>query len=128
MCWSGNDDEAHKDRYVGGATGVISVTSNVAPALMHKLMHGGEDAALDAKLQPLMNWLFREPNPIGLNTLCAMTGMANPVFRLPYVPYSKEMREEGVAILGELGADNYAHDGEGARVLEDDDFLLVSRY
>ena len=69
MCWSGNDDEAHKDRYVGGATGVISVTSNVAPALMHKLMHGGEDAALDAKLQPLIRFFKVTKNKIGKEVL-----------------------------------------------------------
>lgn len=34
-----------------------------------------------------MNWLFLEPNPIALNTILAMTGMSNPVFRAPYYPY-----------------------------------------
>lgn len=127
VCWTGNDDEAHQDRYEGGATGVISVTSNVAPKLMHQLMHDGPDADLRDRLLPLMNWLFAEPNPIGLNTLSAMTGMAKPVFRLPYVPYNRELREQGKAILEELGEDSFVHDGP-VRVLEDSDFIIVSKY
>jgi 4-hydroxy-tetrahydrodipicolinate synthase len=39
-----------------------------------------------------MNWLFLEPNPIALNTILAMTGMASPVFRAPYYPYDLEKR------------------------------------
>jgi 4-hydroxy-tetrahydrodipicolinate synthase len=64
-CWSGNDDEAHDARYAAGAVGVISVTSNVVPGLMRRLMFDGADAALNDKLQPLMGWLFAQPNPIG---------------------------------------------------------------
>ena len=61
----GNDDEAHDARYGAGAVGVISVTSNIVPGLMRQLMFDGADAALNARLQPLMSWLFRQPNPIG---------------------------------------------------------------
>ena len=64
-CWSGNDDEAHDARWSAGAVGVISVTSNVVPGLMRTLMFDGPDAALNARLQPLMAWLFAQPNPIG---------------------------------------------------------------
>ncbi len=39
-----------------------------------------------------MNWLFLEPNPIGLNTVFSMTGMSKPVFRGPYTPYDLEKR------------------------------------
>jgi len=37
--WTGVGPDA---RYSSGAVGVISVTSNVVPALMHQLMHNGE--------------------------------------------------------------------------------------
>jgi 4-hydroxy-tetrahydrodipicolinate synthase len=51
-----------------------------------------QDKELNAKTQPFMNWLFLEPNPIALNTILAMTGMAHPVFRAPYYPYDAEKR------------------------------------
>ena len=41
-----------------------------------------------------MNWLFAQPNPIGLNTVLAMTGAAQPIFRAPYWPYDEELRNE----------------------------------
>lgn len=98
LCWSGNDDEAHDSRWYHGGHGVISVTSNVLPAVMRRLMDT-EDPELAAKTLPFMNWLFDEPNPIALNTITAMTGMSHPVFRAPYWPYSKEKREKGVELL-----------------------------
>jgi 4-hydroxy-tetrahydrodipicolinate synthase len=58
---------------------------------MRKLMDT-QDKELNAKTQPFMNWLFLEPNPIALNTILAMTGMAHPVFRAPYYPYDTEKR------------------------------------
>jgi len=125
-CWSGNDDEAHDARHQAGATGVISVTSNVIPGLFAKLM-AEEDGELANKVAPLANWLFREPNPVGINTLMAMTGLVKPVFRLPYVPYSKELREEGVRILNDLGLDNIPGVSE-VRAMEDDEFTILSRY
>ena len=39
--------------------------------------------------------LFVEPNPIGVNTMMSMTGLCQPVFRLPYVQYDEEMRQKG---------------------------------
>ena len=45
--------------------GVISVTSNLVPGLMHGLMEKKDDSAA-AALSDLMGWLFCEPNPIPL--------------------------------------------------------------
>ena len=64
-CWSGNDDEAHAARHSHGATGVISVTSNLVPGAFSRLMETRDDA-LAAKLDALIAWLFAEPNPIGV--------------------------------------------------------------
>lgn len=125
-CWSGNDDEAHDARYQAGAVGVISVTSNVVPELMRSLMFDGSNPALRDQLQPLMKWLFLQPNPIGLNTALAMLGVARPVFRLPYAPYAKELREEGKAIMAALGQKNLA--GDKLNTLEAEDFMLLDRY
>jgi 4-hydroxy-tetrahydrodipicolinate synthase len=85
--WSGNDDECYDSRWKYGATGVISVASNLVPGLMHSIMYKGENVALNEKLLPLMKWLFCQPNPIALNTALAQLGVARPVFRLPYAPF-----------------------------------------
>jgi 4-hydroxy-tetrahydrodipicolinate synthase len=97
-CWSGNDDEAHESRFNYGGHGVISVTSNVLPAAMRRLMDY-EDPELNAKIKPFMNWLFLQPNPIGINTLLAMTGAAEPIFRAPYWPYDEDVRLEVIPLL-----------------------------
>ncbi|KAG2568188.1 4-hydroxy-tetrahydrodipicolinate synthase, chloroplastic-like isoform X1 [Panicum virgatum] len=125
--WSGNDDECHDSRWKYGATGVISVASNLVPGLMYSLMYEGENAVLNEKLLPLMKWLFCQPNPIALNTALAQLGVARPVFRLPYVPLPLEKRIEFVRIVEAIGRENFVGQQE-ARVLDDDDFVLISRY
>ena len=125
-CWSGNDDEAHDARHEAGAVGVVSVTSNVVPGIFARLMADEPAPELNEKVQGLISWLFREPNPIGVNTCLCMTGQVKPVFRLPYVPYGKELREEGAELLRELGSEVKGH--ENLRVMEDDEFLLLDAF
>ncbi|KAI5011730.1 hypothetical protein ZWY2020_013867 [Hordeum vulgare] len=125
--WSGNDDECHDSRWKYGATGVISVASNLVPGLMRSLMFEGENAALNEKLLPLMKWLFCEPNPIGLNTALAQLGVVRPVFRRPYAPLSLQRRAEFVRIVQAIGRENFVGQKE-VQVLDDDDFVLISRY
>ena len=129
-CWSGNDDEAHDARYGSGAVGVISVTSNVVPGLMRQLMFDGPNPGLNARLQPLMKWLFLQPNPIGVNTALGLLGAAQPVFRLPYVPYSREGQAEGAALLRTLGLEHCVRGtGEAApRLREVEEWSLLERY
>lgn len=127
-CWTGNDDEAHAARHGAGAAGVVSVTSNLVPAAFASLMDTQNDEAA-AALAPLIDWLFCEPNPIAVNTALAMCGLCAPVFRLPYVPLSRAQREEGARLL--KAAAPYLAGGvdpDAVRVLDDDDFVLVSRY
>ncbi|KAJ1689784.1 hypothetical protein LUZ63_013939 [Rhynchospora breviuscula] len=127
VIWSGNDDECHDARWMYGATGVISVTSNLVPGLMHSLMFEGENAVLREKLMPLIKWLFVEPNPIGLNTALAQLGVIRPVFRLPYYPMPREKRTEFVSIVNELGREHFVGERD-VQVLNDDDFIIVGRY
>ncbi|WP_105169627.1 4-hydroxy-tetrahydrodipicolinate synthase [Pseudoalteromonas sp. T1lg23B] len=100
-CWSGNDDEAHDSRHIYQSHGVISVTSNLIPGLFRQLMDK-ENKELNSQLQPLMQWLFCEPNPIAINTALIMTGAVNPVFRLPYVPLNSEQQAQGIALINQL--------------------------
>ncbi|XP_065632961.1 4-hydroxy-tetrahydrodipicolinate synthase, chloroplastic [Quercus suber] len=125
--WSGNDDECHDSRWSYGATGVISVASNLVPGLMRELMFGGKNPSLNAKLMPLIEWLFEEPNPIGLNTALAQLGVVRPVFRLPYVPLPLAKRVEFVDLVKEIGRENFVGEKD-VQVLDDDDFILIGRY
>nr|DAD33766.1 TPA_asm: hypothetical protein HUJ06_012617 [Nelumbo nucifera] len=127
VVWSGNDDQCHDARWGYGATGVISVTSNLVPGLMRELMFGGKNTCLNKKLMPLIEWLFREPNPIGLNTALAQLGVVRPIFRLPYVPLSLAKRVEFVEIVKQLGRENFVGERD-VQVLDDDEFILVGRY
>jgi len=125
--WSGNDDDMHYCRHVLGAQGSISVAANVVPGLYKKLLFQSRDDALNDSLGPLFAWLFKEPNPIGVNTMLIQLGMSQPVFRLPYVPLDKGMREEGIRILQDIGLEHVVN-GDKLQVMEDDDFVVLSEY
>ncbi|KAK9266114.1 hypothetical protein L1049_010761 [Liquidambar formosana] len=127
VVWCGNDDQCHDARWGYGATGVISVASNLVPGLMRELMFGGKNPSLNSKLMPLIEWLFHEPNPIGLNTALAQLGVVRPVFRLPYVPLPLAKRVEFVKMVKDIGRENFVGE-EDVQVLEDDEFILVGRY
>ncbi|XP_011089018.1 4-hydroxy-tetrahydrodipicolinate synthase, chloroplastic isoform X1 [Sesamum indicum] len=127
VVWSGNDDQCHDSRWDYGATGVISVTSNLVPGLMRELMFGGKNPSLNSKLTHLIEWLFQEPNPISLNTALAQLGVVRPVFRLPYVPLPLAKRVEFVNIVKDLGRENFVGD-KNVQVLDDNDFILIGRY
>ncbi|MCK8120796.1 4-hydroxy-tetrahydrodipicolinate synthase [Pseudoalteromonas sp. 2CM32C] len=122
-CWSGNDDEAHDARHVHKAHGVISVTSNLIPGLFRQLMDTKNDA-LNSSLQPLMNWLFCEPNPIAINTALMMTDAVNPVFRLPYLPLNDEQQQIGLPLINQLNEADVV--GGKARLLNSDEVLTLS--
>ncbi len=120
-CWSGNDDQSHDSKHYHQARGVISVTSNILPSVMRKLMNNQDDA-LNNRIQDLISWLFCAPNPIPLNTLMSMMGLIKPVFRLPYVPLNKNLRRQGKQILEALDLDDL---DTNVSELADDDFILI---
>lgn len=117
-CWSGNDDECFAGRHQFGSHGVISVTSNLVPTLMRKLMDE-QDSNLNASMQGLMNWLFCEPNPIAINTSLMMTGAVSCNFRLPYKALTIEQREQGLALMEAIGQEHLV--GEELNLLDDND-------
>ena len=81
-----------------GGSGVISVTSNIAPALVKKcvsaFMAGDIISAREAheKLFELNNALFIESNPIPVKTAAALMGLCAEEFRLPLTQMSGENR------------------------------------
>jgi len=82
-----------------GAQGVISVTANVAPKLMHEMcvaaMAGDrkEACAINAKLFPLHQKLFVEANPIPVKWVLQQMGLVGPGMRLPLVALSQQHHE-----------------------------------
>jgi 4-hydroxy-tetrahydrodipicolinate synthase len=122
-CWSGNDDESHDGRHKFGSHGVISVTSNIVPALMRKLIDN-ENSALNNELKGLMQWLFCEPNPIAINTLLMMTHAVAANFRLPYQALTKAQRQQGLSLLSALQDDQWI--GSKLSLLDDQDFNYLT--
>lgn len=106
-----------------GAIGNMSVACNLIPGLMNELMIGGNNVSLNLKLMGLFDWLFLEPNRIGLNTALAQLGVIKPVFRLPYVPLGLERRVEFVELVKEIGREHFVGDKD-VQVLDDHDFVI----
>ena len=93
--YSGDDPTAVALMMCGGQ-GNISVTANVAPALMHQLcaaaLAGDHRTAMDIqfKLVPLHKHLFVEANPTPLKWAMAKLGLCGPAMRLPLTPLSSQ--------------------------------------
>jgi len=92
-----------------GGRGVISTSSNVAPADMVGLVRafraGDLARARDIhyRLLPLFDALFVETNPIPVKAALAMRGLIRDELRLPLTPISPPSRERLQVVLKELG-------------------------
>ena len=92
--YSGNDDTALALMEEGG-DGCISVTANVAPALMSAMCEAALDKDLDkarelnAQLDPLHASLFLESNPIPSKWALQQMGLVSDGIRLPMTPLSE---------------------------------------
>lgn len=102
--WAGNDDMATPVIALGGK-GVISVLSNILPtetqALARAALDGDFDtaAALQIRLQPLVEALFTEVNPIPVKQAMQFIGYDCGGCRLPLTTLSDENREKLRALL-----------------------------
>ncbi len=92
------DDATAREFILAGGQGVVSVTSNVAPAAMAAMCEaaiagdGDRAAALDAPLAGLHNDLFVEANPIPVKWALHRMGLIEPGIRLPLLPLSEAKR------------------------------------
>lgn len=106
--YSGDDASGLALMLLGGA-GVISVTANVAPKLMHKMCvaaFNGELARareINSQLFPLHQKLFVEANPIPVKWALQEMGMIDSGIRLPLTPLSAPHHETIRAALKEAG-------------------------
>ena len=95
---SGNDDETF-DLMKNGADGIISVASNIVPAMVtelaHDMLEGKENEALaiHEKLMPLFKNCFVESNPIPTKVALSAMGLMHNELRLPLVPASQSAYE-----------------------------------
>ena len=83
-----------------GASGVISVASNVIPKEMSALVrlalanNLADARELHRTYYPLFRDLFIDTNPIPVKTALALMGRINPVFRLPLCEPSGKVRDQ----------------------------------
>jgi 4-hydroxy-tetrahydrodipicolinate synthase len=108
MIFSGNDDAALAWIQLG-AEGVISVTANVAPRLMHEMCvaaRAGDTARaveLNNKMLPLHKNLFVESNPIPVKWALHRMGRIAEGIRLPLTPLASQHHETVAGALRAAG-------------------------
>jgi len=95
FCILSGDDATAREAIAHGARGVISVTSNVAPALMSQMVAAAtagdtlRASELDGRLAGLHQKLFVETNPIPVKWALERMGMIHNHLRLPLTPLSR---------------------------------------
>jgi 4-hydroxy-tetrahydrodipicolinate synthase len=111
--YSGDDATCLALTLLGGH-GVVSVTANVAPKLMHQMCAAAlvgdvkKARELNFRLLGLHQRLFVEANPIPVKWALVEMGMIEPGIRLPMVPLSEKfhqtvreaLHEAGIALSG----------------------------
>lgn len=92
-----------------GAKGVITVTANVAPQDMARMVNAAlagnfvEARTFHFKLAPLFKALFYETNPIPVKEALGMMNKLDPEFRLPLTPLSSDNRERLRQVMKDSG-------------------------
>ena len=93
-----------------GATGLISVLSNIGGGILQEVMQAYEDgrvreaAKLNARMVPLANAMFIETNPIPVKAAVTLvTGIDAGQPRLPLTPMEPANKAKMVAVLQEYG-------------------------
>jgi 4-hydroxy-tetrahydrodipicolinate synthase len=103
------DDSLTLPMMAVGASGVISVASNVLPVTVGEMTHhalaGRWDEArrLHAELYPLCSDLFIDTNPIPVKAAMAMMGLCEEVYRLPMCEMTGDKRKTLRATLASYG-------------------------
>jgi 4-hydroxy-tetrahydrodipicolinate synthase len=107
---SGDDATAMAFLFAGG-DGVISVTANVAPRLMHGLCQCARQGerrkaeALNERLEALHKALFVEPNPIPVKWAVTQMGLIQSGIRLPLTALEERHHDEVRAAMARAGVE-----------------------
>lgn len=92
-----------------GATGVISVASNIIPAQMVEMVHAylandfAKAKSIHQSYYRLFKDLFVETNPIPVKAAMAIKGMLEEEYRLPLCPLSDANRQQLKATMEKVG-------------------------
>lgn len=107
--YSGDDATGVALMLLGG-DGVISVTSNVAPRLMHEMCeaalagNAAQAVALNNRLMGLHRHLFCEANPIPVKWAVQQLGLMQGGIRLPLTPLAQQYHELVREAMQQAGA------------------------
>ena len=105
FCILSGDDALTFPKVCSGAHGVISVSANIVPAKMAKMvaltLEGKleEARAIHLELLEINTQLFMETNPIPVKEALGLMKMIEPEFRLPLTNIAKENKEKLKKIL-----------------------------
>ncbi|MBU6378225.1 MAG: 4-hydroxy-tetrahydrodipicolinate synthase [Gammaproteobacteria bacterium] len=103
------DDATAREATLAGARGVISVTANVAPAAMSRMIaaalagDAARAAECDAPLARLHADLFVEGNPIPVKWVLQRMGMIDGGIRLPLTPLAERFHATVAAAMQAAG-------------------------
>ncbi len=103
------DDATAMELMLAGGHGNISVTANVAPALMADLCaqalagHRVQAEAINTRLAPLNEALFIEPNPIPVKWALYRRGLIGEGIRLPLTPLDERYHAQVLNALEAAG-------------------------
>ncbi len=106
--WLSGEDASQISYNVAGGVGVISVTANIAPKLVHQVQELTaqnkwlEARALQDKLMKLHGLMFKEPSPAGAKYAASLLGLCTEECRLPIVALSDDTKAQIKAAMQEL--------------------------
>ena len=106
--WLSGEDATAVAYNIGGGTGCISVTANVAPKLVAKVQdltlagQWEEARALQDTLIPLHQVMFAEPSPAGAKYAASLLGLCTEECRVPVMPLSSATKERIRAAMERL--------------------------
>lgn len=93
------DDASALDLVLLGGAGVISVLAGAMSTEFAEMIQLGQNneynraKAIQSKLSPLVDLIFKEGNPTGLKSMLTSFGYCENFLRLPLVPASRSLKE-----------------------------------
>lgn len=97
--WLSGEDSTAVSFNVAGGVGVVSVTGNVAPALVARVQNltlekkWDEAANEQLKLMKLHKLMFKEPSPAPAKYAASLLGLCDEESRLPILPVTQALRD-----------------------------------
>lgn len=106
--WLSGEDSTAVSYNVAGGQGVISVTANIAPKLVHEVQaltfenKWTEARELQDRLMKLHKLMFKEPSPGPAKYAASLLGLCSEETRLPILAISESLRSEIKSTMQEL--------------------------